>query len=165
MKKIGLGAWLLVGIVVLLVLSSFVSKRSAQKKVERQQDMTSRQVALVCTTDMATVYHIHPNIKIIIDGEDMPIPSNIGVNPGCMNPIHTHEGGGVVHIESPIEKEFMLGDFFAVWKKYFSKEKLLDNIVDENSEITVTVNGQAVETYENTPLKDKDNIVISYGKR
>jgi flagellar hook protein FlgE len=36
----------------------------------------------------------------------------------------------------------------AFWGKDFSRTKLLDNKVDENTELVVTVNGQKVDTYE-----------------
>lgn len=134
-------------------------------KVEQKdisQPLTTREVTLLCTTDMATEFHIHPNLTIIINGQKQEIPPNIGINITCMNSIHTHEGGGVIHVESPIQRDFTLSDFFAVWDKPFDSQNILSFQTDDTHTIVVSVNGEIVDTFENTVLRDKDNIVISY---
>ncbi len=135
---------------------------AVQKEKAELERMTSREVALRSTTDMATEYHIHPELAIFINSAEVSIPQNLGVKANGMTAIHTHDEKGVIHVEAPIKKDFVLGDFFAVWGKDFSSTKLIDATVSENTEIVVTVNGQKVDTYENTPLRDKDKIVVSY---
>lgn len=115
---------------------------------------TNRQVALSCTTDMATQFHIHPHLEIIINGTQQEIPANIGISFSCMHPLHTHDTTGTLHVESPTKRDFTLGDFFAVWKKPFNR----DQITQE------TVNGKETEDFENIVLHDRDQIVITYGK-
>jgi len=151
-------------IVIVLVLGGLIwwGGAAKSKKEGALEAMSSREIALRQTTDMATQYHIHPELSIVINGTPVAIPHNLGVGPTGMTAIHTHDEDGVVHVEAPIKKDFTLGDFFAVWGKDFSSTKILDNTVDEKSEIVVTVNGQKVDTYENTVLRDKDKIVISY---
>lgn len=160
--KIGVGGWITIIILVLIGLSIWWSPKAKEAKVETQKEMTSRQAALLCTTDMATQYHIHPELRIVINGQEQLIPTGLGIQPTCMTSVHTHSADGVIHVESPVAKDFTLGDFFAVWKKDFSKDKILDATVTETTEIVVTVNGEKVDTYENTILRDKDKIVISY---
>ena len=126
---------------------------------------TTREVALACTTDMATRFHIHPTLEILINGEKQTIPTNIGVKTNCMNALHTHGTSGEIHVESPQKRDFTLTDFFAVWNKSYSKDQILDSKVDDQYVIRETVNGQEVEDYENTVLRDKDKIVISYEKK
>ncbi len=135
------------------------SKRKASAELEA---MSSRELALHRTTDMATEYHIHPELSIMVNGTEVFVPQNLGVDATGMTSIHTHDEKGIIHVEAPVKKDFTLGDFFAVWNKDFSSSKILDKAVDEKSEIVVTVNGERVETYENTILRDKDKIVISY---
>lgn len=158
MKK----TFIIVGIIALI--GGLIYWGGAAKRKERVdlQNMTSREVALRSTTDMATEYHIHPELSIFVNGTEVPVPLNLGVKTTGMTAIHTHDEKGVIHVEAPIKKDFTLGDFFAVWGKDFSSTKLLDNTVNENTEIVVTVNGQKVDTYENTIIRDKDKIVISY---
>lgn len=147
---------LLVGGLVWLALSA--PKRSASS-------ITTREVALTCTTDMATKFHIHPQLKIIINGEPQDVPSGIGITPQCMNSLHTHDSKGEIHVESPEKRDFSLADFFAVWKKPFDRTQILDYKVDATHIVHVMVNGKTVETYEQTILQDHDNIIISYEEK
>lgn len=125
-------------------------------------DRTNREIAFICTSDMATQFHIHPHLEILIDGEQQSIPADIGVKPACMNALHTHDASGTLHVESPEKRDFTLADFFAVWGQTFSKDQVLQSAVDGTHHIRVTVNGTETDTYENTILRDKDQIVISY---
>jgi hypothetical protein len=60
-------------------------------------------------------YHIHAMVSFYRDGVRLGIPANIGLN-NCTYEMHTHDGTtGVVHIETEVQKEFVLGQFFAVW--------------------------------------------------
>ncbi len=158
--------FLIVIIFVLIITGLLLWGRVLKNKTEKSlEDMTSREVAFRMTTDMATQFHIHPEISIIIDGVEQEIPPNIGVKQNSMTAIHTHEGGGLIHVEAPIKKDFTIGDFFAVWGKTFTRDQILDSVVDTSYEITVIVNGVVVTTYENTVMHDKDTIVISYSKK
>lgn len=161
MKKIGYGILVVIVIVGLIVWG----KMAAGKKNEALLNMSSRELALHMTTDMATEYHIHPELVILMNGTEVPIPKNLGVTATGMTSIHTHDDVPIIHVEAPVKKDFILGDFFALWGKEFSITKLLDDTVDDKSEIVVTVNGQKVDTYENTVLQDKDKITISYQKK
>lgn len=164
MKKInfGFGFWLIVisfGIAGLAIWGFVAIQRADEKKISGE---TSREVALACTTDMATRFHIHPQLKIIILGKEEAIPANIGIKTFCMNSIHTHDASGVLHVESPIQKDFTVGDFFAVWNKPYSKDQILDYKVDDKYIVRETVNGKEIQDYDNTVLHDKDQIIISY---
>ncbi len=127
--------------------------------------ITTREVALTCTTDMATQFHIHTGLKIIIGGKPQDIPANIGIHPQCMNSLHTHDGTGQIHVESPEKRDFTLADFFAVWGTSFDSTQILSQKIDDHHIIRVTVNGKTVETYEHTVLVDHDDIVISYEEK
>ena len=161
-KQIGFGFWLCV--ISLTVVGLFIWAGIAYQKssMADYNAKTSREVALICTLDMATRFHIHPNLKILVNGTPQIIPANVGINTLCMNAIHTHDATGVLHVESPVKKDFTLGDFFAVWKKEFNKNQILDYKTDSTHSLTVTVNGKLVDTYENTIMNDQDNIVVEY---
>lgn len=157
------GQWLAIA-TVLVIVALAIFARGAREKSDPAA-LTTREVAFLCTTDMATAYHIHPELAIRIDGADVPIPPNIGIKPTCMTSIHTHDGGGIIHVESPIQKDFTLGDFFAVWEKDFSRDSILGNVAGDEAVIVVSVNGVAVETYEETILGDGEKILISYNRK
>lgn len=114
---------------------------------------TNREVALSCTTDMATQFHIHPRLSLSIKGVQQDVPANIGVKAGCMNPLHTHDASGTIHIESPEKRDFTVADFFAVWDKPFQKE---------NMTVKMFVNGKENTELENYVMQDKDEIEIRY---
>ena len=161
-SKIGFGLWFSVVIIILTALAIwFVVSQKSEK--ENYQNLSSREAALLCTTDMATQFHIHSELTILINGEKQTIPAEIGITDGCMNSVHTHDTTGTIHIESPVKKDFTIGDFFAVWKKEFNQDQILDYKSDATHAVTITVNGVSVDTYENTIMKDDEKIVVSYG--
>src|SRR3989344_1994245 len=124
---------------------------------------TNREIVQSCTTDMATQFHIHPHLEIFINGEKQEIPVNIGIEESrCMHPLHTHDNNGIIHVESPQKRDFTLDDFFFVWNKKFTKDQILDYKVDDTHTIRQTINGKDVQDYENTILRDKDEIIIYY---
>lgn len=155
------GIFAVIGISV-LVLGAAMFGRTTSTNSEVQSGKSNREVALTCTTDMATEFHIHPILEIIANGEKQTIPADIGIRQGCMNALHTHDMVGTIHVESPEKRDFTLGDFFAVWEQPFSKNKILSYVADETHRIRVSVNGVDVDTFENTVLEDGDRIIISY---
>ncbi len=123
---------------------------------------STREIAMSCTLDMYTQFHIHPHLRIIINGAEQIIPASIGISLSCMHPLHTHDTTGTIHVEAPEQRDFTLGDFFAVWNKPFDKNQVLDYKADAAHEIAMTVDGQPSGAYENLVFKDNQQIVIEY---
>lgn len=141
---------------------------------------STRDLALTCLEQEFTDFHIHPELTIMINGQKQDMPANIGINSGggastthdqafqsgaCLHPIHTHSADGIIHVESPVERPYTLGDFFAVWGKVFIKDQILDSKTDASHVIRVTVNDQDSTEFENLVLKDKDKIQIIYEEK
>jgi hypothetical protein len=62
------------------------------------------------------VVHIHQHLDIFVNGKPMPVPANIGIYDGqFLTELHTHDASGIMHLESPTEQHFTLGQFFGVW--------------------------------------------------
>src|SRR6185503_7306311 len=116
-----------------------------------------------CTTDMATVFHIHPHLRIIINGEEQTIPTNVGIDANCMHSLHTHDNSGVVHVESPKKEDFTLADFFSIWKKDYTTSKILDQTVSADSQLQLFVDGKEVTTGPETVVQDRTSYVIMFG--
>lgn len=148
-------------IVIAVILSAlwFLNLRSAQDE-EANFDLTRE-----CINHVNLSLHIHPHLEIVINGEKQVIPANLGVLPGCMRPVHTHDQTGTIHIEWKRPRDFVLADFFRVWGETFNQNQILDSQVDENHELIMTVNGQRSEEYENLVMKDGDRIVIVYQEK
>ena len=114
---------------------------------------------------LALSMHIHPNVEINVDNQKVAIPANIGIDPSCMRAIHTHDESGQMHVEYPEKHDFTLADFFANWQQPFSKDRILDKVTDETHAITMLVDGQPSEEFENLVLRDEQKIVIIYQEK
>ena len=100
--------------------------------------------------------HWHPELIIYMKGEKQILPADIGLG-AIHNPVHTHDAGGVIHLEMEglVKKEdTTLGEFFKVWNKTFSDfgtttPRMLVN-GEENAELLAY------------PMKDKDKIELYF---
>lgn len=111
----------------------------------------------------ASRMHWHPNLNIRINGEDVELPANIGVpSLTCLRPLHTHDASGQIHVESPIVRDYTLGEFFQIWGKPFSRMQLLEHAADDTHHVTLTVDGKPSEEFEDLVMKDHQQIVLSY---
>ena len=63
-----------------------------------------------------TQTHYHAALQIVYQGNLVSIPNDVGRLSTCFYWLHMHaESPGVIHIESPKNRTFTLGDFFKVW--------------------------------------------------
>jgi len=107
------------------------------------------------------LYHSHPHLQIAINGANFPIPSSIGIQSGCLRPIHTHNVDGVIHTETEPnhDLDFTMKDFFLVWGNWandrtfaiFNTTQIFNNRVDATRSLsmTVTVDGAPVSVPAN----------------
>jgi hypothetical protein len=162
MKKI-----IIIIVLALVVIAAgiYLFSKDAQSPAAVEDPYTgksSRELALTCLPQEQLVMHIHPELKIMINGQQREVPPNIGIQPNCLHFLHTHDNTGKIHIESPVQKDYHLSDFFAVWDQPFSAEQILDAKVDDSHRIRMTVNGQDNTEYGDLVLHDGDQIVIIY---
>ena len=107
--------------------------------------------------------HYHPSVMVIIDGEQIPIPTDVGVQTGCMRMVHTHDDSGKLHVEKEDASiNITIGDFFAVWGKTFTENQILDSNTDSTHEIVMTVDGVVNTEYNNYIPTDGEQIKIEY---
>jgi hypothetical protein len=93
---------------------------------------------------MGTAEHYHPSLRIIIDGEEVSVSPNIGVDPatGAMSALHTHDGDGTIHIEADsVGEQFTLGQLFTQWGVALSPEQIGGVEAEPGSKVDVTSNG------------------------
>ena len=114
-------------------------------------------------------FHIHAHLDIFINGKPYIVPSQIGIIPNkCLYWMHTHDDTGVIHIESPENRNFTLGQFFDIWNEKFNNTQIFDNIVSnsKNNTLSVYVNGNKASSvdYRDIKLTSHDEIAIVYGK-
>jgi hypothetical protein len=111
-----------------------------------------------CDALESTVFHIHVHLGIFVDGAEVVVPYGIGIGEpwqvtstrlgpfvadgSCFYWMHTHTQDGVVHVESPIRRDFTLGDFFAIWQAPLSATQ----VGSARGEVITYVNGQRIST-------------------
>ncbi|WP_246813540.1 hypothetical protein [Nocardioides szechwanensis] len=96
---------------------------------------------------MGTAEHYHPQLRIIIDGTDVPIPPNIGADPstGAMSALHTHEGDGTLHIEADsVGEVFTLGQLFTQWGVALNRQQIGGARAKPGEQVQLTSNGAKV---------------------
>jgi hypothetical protein len=112
-----------------------------------------------------TVLHIHQHLDIIINGEKKEVPGQIGIGSSFFSTIHTHDSSGVIHVESPTQKDFKLGEFFDEWGVKFNDNCIADFCSDSKHKLVVGVNGSAITNVHDYVLKAHDEIEVWYGDK
>lgn len=85
---------------------------------------------ITCQGGEQTLFHIHARLTIFVHGVSEKVPYGVGIGDpqaqetargpyvgtgACFSWLHTHAADGIVHIESPVQRTFTLGNFFDVW--------------------------------------------------
>jgi hypothetical protein len=110
------------------------------------------------------VVHIHPQLNVKVNGQPTIVPENVGIDKSLwkdrsldkygmqgMSPLHTHDGSGMIHVESSVERDYTLGEFLDVWGG-------LDTSNDKT--VKVIANGQQLPGWRNHILEDKEKISL-----
>jgi len=76
-----------------------------------------------------TQVHYHALLQIFNQGQAVDIPTNLGRAANCLYWLHMHTGEpGIIHVESPADRTFTLGDFFQVWGAWTGSPQPLDSM-------------------------------------
>lgn len=119
-----------------------------------------------CETREYGTYHIHAHLDVFMDGQPVSVPQYVGIMVGgpqnqqasCLYWLHTHDSSGIIHIESPQERNFTLGQFMDMWKT-------TGTAPPPTGDPKIFVNGQEVSTtMSDTVLNAHDEITLVYGQ-
>jgi hypothetical protein len=80
--------------------------------------------------------------------------------------LHTHDETGVIHIESPIRKDFTLGQFLDIWRKKLGSTSTFANVFGGKNILTIYINGSklpAGTNYKDIKLHVHNEIAIVFG--
>ncbi len=108
--------------------------------------------------------HWHPHVTILIKGQQVNIPANVGLSPVEM-PVHTHEPDNIIHweVQRPTAENMQLGYFFnKVWNKTFNSTCIFDNCNGPGGTVKMLVNGIPNTEFDRYMPKDKDEIRIVF---
>ena len=132
----------------------------------------------VQSNDMEQVlFHIHAHLAIYVNGTQKLLPYGVGIVPPyqlqqtATGPfvaggskyywLHTHDETGVIHIESPVQRTFTLGNFFDVWKQPLSASQ----VGPDKGTVSAYVNGKAYTgDPRNIPMNAHAVIQLDVGK-
>jgi hypothetical protein len=128
-----------------------------------------------CQTAEQTVFHIHTHLTIFVHGQQRQVPAGIGIphavaqqtsagpfvdSGRCFYWLHTHAADGIIHIESPEQRTFTLGDFFDEWNQPLSAGQ----VGSAKGAVTVIVNGKVwTGSPRNVPLGSHENLQVEVG--
>jgi hypothetical protein len=94
-----------------------------------------------CAPVEQLAYHIHAHLQVFDNGQVYALPAGIGIpgsateqtNEGpvaaggqCFYWLHTHTSDGVIHIESPTQRIYTLGQFFDEWHQPLTANRVGD---------------------------------------
>ncbi len=64
-----------------------------------------------------SVLHIHQHLDLWVNGTKVEVPANLGIDDNTfITEVHVHPGeADVIHVESPVQQNFYLGQVFGEW--------------------------------------------------
>jgi len=108
-------------------------------------------------------YHMHAMVSIYRNGTRLALPKNIGRS-ACNYDMHTHDGTGIIHVETATPKAFTLGQFFSLWGQTLGPAEVAG--LPEAPTFYVVQNEQITKVTDNPDditLKGHKEIVIVTG--
>jgi len=128
-----------------------------------------------CQTSEQTLFHIHAHLTIFVNGAARQVPAAIGI-PGaqaqataagpfveqgtCFYWLHTHAADGIIHIESPVQRNYTLGNFFDEWGQPLSASR----VGPASGRVVALYNGQVFQgNPRNIPLTAHGQIQLEVG--
>jgi hypothetical protein len=110
--------------------------------------------------------HYHAHLDISADGTNVPVPTNLGITPEGLAYVHTHDDSGVIHIESPTDTKFTLGQAFTEWGVRLTPDCMGGYCTNQDKVFKVLVDGKP---YTGNPqdlvLNSLQEIALWYGDK
>ena len=129
-----------------------------------------------CQSAEQILFHIHVHLTVFLNGAPRRIPYGIGI-PGaqpsatpvgpyvaagsCFYWLHTHAADGIIHIESPVQRTYTLGNFFDVWGQPLGRNE----VGPVSGPVTALDNGQVFSgNPRDIPLTRHAQIQLDVGR-
>ena len=106
-------------------------------------------------------FHVHAHLDVYVNGKKVSVPAGVGFLPdGSLTSLHTHSTDGIIHIESPDNRKYSLGQFFGEWGVWLSPTR----VGGERGKLRWWVNGKPMTgNPAKLPLKAHQEIAIALG--
>lgn len=136
---------------------------------------TSNVDGIKCGATEQLAYHIHAHLAVYVGGQPRAVPGGIGI-PGsqvvqssegpvanggqCIYWLHTHAPDGVIHIESPTQRIYTLGNLFDVWRQPLSANRA----ASATGTVSAIVNGKPwTKNVRDIPLDPHTVVQLNVG--
>ena len=139
--------------IVVIVIASFIRTGPTQSGGPNPSATGQAINDIKCETQEQVLFHIHAHLAIYANGQPRTVPAGIGIpdpvtqsttegpyvaSGSCFYWLHSHAEDGVMHIESPVQRTFTLGDWFDIWGQPLSATQ----VAGDKGTVTAYVNGQ-----------------------
>lgn len=126
-------------------------------------DLPAR-LAILGLPPEGTAMHLHSHLDLYVNGVHEPVPGGAGIGESEVAPIHTHDGSGIIHVESAEARSFTLGELFDVWGVRLTSECVGGYCQSSASKLWVFVDGKPeFANPRSIELRDHREIVLAYG--
>ena len=128
-----------------------------------------------CQSSEQALFHIHARLTVYVGGRSRSVPYGIGIGDpqttptpagrfvtagSCFAWLHTHVADGIIHIESPVQRTYTLGEFFDEWRQPLGPTQ----VGSAHGKVTVIVNGQVFKGNPRAvPLGSHENLQVEVG--
>lgn len=130
------------------------------------------------------IRHWHTDLSITVDGQQVTIPANIGIDSDlwmdhtldsygmqsmpsmgmmAMAPLHTHNPDGKVHQESSVVRDYTIGEFFRIWGKSYDAQQVLGHPAGPGHQVWMMVDGNRIAPSYSPALLDGMQIELVCG--
>lgn len=94
-----------------------------------------------------TAVHYHAHLDVIVNGAAVTVPAQVGFvfsggQPTGITALHTHDTSGVIHIESPTNTPYTLGQFFTEWGVALTSNRIGGMVAAGKDVLHVYVDGK-----------------------
>jgi hypothetical protein len=155
-KRLGIigGTVVVLGLLAWVVASAVISG-NAKPRTTGLAAATGQTVDNIsCTTGEQLAVHYHADVQIYVNGVLRPLPGGIGIvlpdgtdSPhltsngatSCIYSLHSHDATGIVHVESPDNRAYTLGNLFDLWGQHLSTTQFMTYPVNATHKLAIVV--------------------------
>ena len=116
-----------------------------------------------CIDDLDTPYKIAATLELIVNGQKIDIPANIGIIDGCTHSLYTITNDGTIYAEWEEEYPFEIGHFLWTWTTYHERGFPMRDM--DQSKSRILVNGVESTDFISAPLVDGYHYTAEFTSR
>jgi hypothetical protein len=153
-KRLGIigGTVVVLGLFVTIAINAVIGANAKHPATGLQAATGQTVDNISCTSGEQLTVHYHADLQIYVNGQLQTMPAGVGIvlpdgtnSPhltsngatSCIYSLHTHDTSGIVHIESPDNRSYTLGNLFDIWGQQLSTTQFMGHKVDATHKLSV----------------------------